>query len=419
MRWCTYISDKHPGFIKIITIKANGSKVIDIDEASVETILNIYPDESLIDRPVFTDALRTGELSFSKLHTECETLMIPWQLFLLEPQKLEKAIEKIDAKRKAKFDKKLLANRANGDKSGISLRIADRLIAFQEFAREQVSDKNIFCGSLKNIHHSKWAEAVINYFEIDTMILSGGNKSKALESLITCVETKNIRVARGVLDSTNRLLPVAKTVRQIYRKSSGFVIEDCKVPYIFLPNELNDSETSGRQILTLITLLILIGNNQYDMVLSGQLELLVDHHTKKLRQAFAVATEILLPFSATDMYKGLPIDTEVIEMLSSKYMLTPTAVIVTLSQRGLVVDAIHKQELLNATRKSLLTGDTKTYKRSANIDNAVKKWCGNATTTDIVDAIRSKSLSSIQAQYLIFGRVDKLRYAKFKASFGI
>lgn len=344
--------------------------------------------------------------------------MIPWQLFFLTQDKLDDTIVKINDKRKAKFDKKLLASRANTSEWSVSLRIADRLIALQEFAQEFVTANNAFCGALKGLHRDEWAKFIIDYFEIDTSILSSGNKGKTLDRLIAYVEAKDIRVARGVLDNNNMFLPVAKTIRQVYRKSSGFVVKDDRVPYIFLPNELNDNETSGRQILTLLVLLCLIGNDQYDLALSGELELIIQGK-KKLQQAFGVATDILLPFSATKRYDGTNITASIVDELSGRYMLTPSAVIVTLRQRGLIATDTQKQKLLDNIKIASPDGGAKTPKRAANIDNAIKKWCGGATAGDIIGAIEVKSLGSIQAQYLIFGRVDKLRFARFKAKVGI
>ena len=341
--------------------------------------------------------------------------MIPWQLFFLSEDKIEDTIHKIDEKRKAKFSNKLIASRDNIKGGGISLRIADRLIAFQEFAGESISIPNAFCGILKNLHRDKWAKFIIDYFEIDTSWLVSGKKEKTLDKLINCIESKNIRIARGVLDNKNMLLPVAN--RQVYRKSSGFVVKDDKVPYIFLPNELNDSETVGRQILTLFVLLILIGNDQYDLSLSGELELYIKGQ-KTLQQAFGVATETLLPFSETSSYEGTTITASTITSLSSRYMLTPSAVIITLRQRGLIVSDIQKDQLLEAI-KAAAPSNTSVIKRAANIDNAVKKLCGIATTADMVKAIEAKSLSSVRAQYLIFGRIDKLRFARFKSTVGL
>ena len=405
-------ANKAPQDSETITIKTDSKKVIDISIMSIKKILNIYPDENHIDRPVFAKALLSRELTYSNLQSETKTLMIPWQLFFLKKEKLDKAINKINEKRRSKFDKKFLANRNNDTASSVSLRIVDRIIALQEFACTQVHDKNVFCGCLKHLHNDRWAKKIIDYFEIDTGMLYGGHKNEVLNKLIACIETKNIRVARGVLDSKNMLLPVTETIRQIYRKSSGFVVQDKRVPYVFLPNELNDRETAGRQILTLFVLLILVGNDQYDIAVSGELELSING-TIELQQAFNVATEILLPPSATSKYKDTLINSETIKTLSEQYMLTPSAIIITLRRRGLIVSDKHKQELLDKIVTPPIKG-VKGYKRPPNIDTAIKKWCGTATTLDIIYAISSGSLSPIKAQYLIFGRVDKQRYIEFK-----
>lgn len=51
---------------------------MDINETSVTKILDIYPDEHLVNRPVFEDAFMTGVISLAALRKECEVLLIPW-----------------------------------------------------------------------------------------------------------------------------------------------------------------------------------------------------------------------------------------------------------------------------------------------------------------------------------------------------
>ena len=80
----------------MVTLKSHGRDVLEIDESSITKILNIYPDEHLIERNVFVVALQSHELAYADLRHECETLLIPWQLFLLEPVKLEEEIKRID-----------------------------------------------------------------------------------------------------------------------------------------------------------------------------------------------------------------------------------------------------------------------------------------------------------------------------------
>lgn len=397
----------------MVTLKTHGKKVIDIDEASIDKILNVYSDESLRDRPVFINARNTGELSFSDLKSECDKILMPWQLFFLESTKLDDVIKKITDKRASKFANKLIASRDNEGR-GISLRIADKVIGFQEFALGNIKDTNSYCGSLKALKRDQWAKKIIDYFEIDPAILMSGKKEETLNRLIELIEGKNIRVARGVL--ANKLLPAENTIRATYRKSSGFAVKNDKLPYVFLPSEINDNETYGRQILTLIVLLVLIGTDDYSMYVTGNLELYIKGK-KSLQQAFGVANEILLPFSETDKYRNVKITDAIRDNLAGKFMLTPSAIVVTLRQRGIIDNDNDQKALLESI--SPPRSDPKHHPRTPKIDTSVRKLCGNATTKDIVQALSTGKLTSIPAQYLIFGRVDKLKFIKFKANVGL
>ncbi len=397
----------------MITLKSHGRDVLAIDESSIKKILNIYPDEHLIERNVFMAALQSGELAYTDLRHECETLLIPWQLFLLESAKLDEEIKKIDDKRKAKFDRKLIASRSNTGR-GVSLRIADRLIALQEFASTQTNSANAFGGCLKNLHRDKWPKKIIDYFEIDTSKLKSGKKQETLEYLINKAEAKNIRVARGVLNN-NKLLPIENKVRATYRKSSGFVIRDDKVPYIFLPSEISDNETPGRQILTLLALLVLVGLEEYDMYITGTLELVV-RRNRTLRQIYGAVSEILLPFDESDKYKGVQVTRSIRDEIAAKFMLTPSAVVVTLRQRDIISDPEYNALLNNI--EGAPEGQ-KNHKRTPRIDTSVQKFCGSSTHVDIISGLKARTLSSINAQYLIFGRIDKLKFEKYKANVGL
>jgi len=397
----------------VITLKSHGKKVVDIEENSFGEILNIYPDEHLNDRQIFKDARETGELSYTDLRSECDKLLIPWQIFLLKPDKLAIEIKQINDRRKSKFDKKLIANRSN-EGEGVSLRIADRLISLQEYVRDG-KDVNEFPGILKNIHRDKWATIIVDYFQIDLSKLRAGRKEIILGYLIASIEEKDIRIARGVL--THKLLPASNAIRATYRKSSGFVVRDSKVPYIFLPSEISDNETPGRQILTLLTLVVLIGLDNYNMYVTGSLEMFIKNN-RALRQAYDVVSEILLPFSETEKFSGIRITEQIRDDLASKFMLTPSAVVVTLRQRGLIDNDVDYQALLDDTFVEKVTTE-KQVKRTPHLDTAVRKLCGSATHNDIIEGIKTGVLSSTKVQYLIFGRIDKLKYEKYKVSIGI
>ncbi len=398
----------------MITLKIHGKAVLQIEEASVEKILSIYPDEHLYERSVFSDALVKGEISLADLRRECGTLLIPWQLFLLQSGKLDRSIEQIEARRNAKFHEKLIASRKK-DGSGISLRIADRVIGLQEFASSNINQPNDFCGMLNNHDRNQWPQVILKHFEIDPAKLKNRPKKAVLEYLIKQAEAKNIRVARGVLSTAAMLFPVAREIQKTYRKSSGFVVHDPKLPYVFLPDEMGDNETTGRQILTLLVLLVLVGTNKYDIYLTGNLELRI-HRDKILAKAFGVATDILLPHEVSDTYKGVVITESIRDELAAAYMLSPSAVVVTLKQRDIIESDEEQTRLLDSIETGSGGGGPM---NSPKIDTSIKKLCGESTTADIVNALSDHKLKTVDAQYLMFGRIDKLRFAKFAATAGL
>lgn len=408
----TYPSLGNISGVNMIILKSHGKTVLSIERSSFIKILSIYPDESLHNREIFNSALQVGEISFSDLKKECETVCLPWQLFLLEPQKLDRELSQIDELRKSKFDDKMIATRDNEGR-GVSLRIADRLIALQDFAREGVSVDNKFCGSLKKLPENQWADYIIRYFSINPENINKGKKGKTLDYLIRQVEARNIRVSRGVFNS-NKLLPIGNDIRKTYRKSSGFVVRDNRVPYIFLPSELNTDETPGRQILTLVSLLVLIGMDQYSIYIQGNFEVKIKKN-KLLKLAFKISGEILLPLSATSMYTDVAITDIIRDELAEKYMLTPSAVIVTFRERGhLKSDEEFEALTESINRKPQLS--EKTPMKTPFIQTSVKKLCGQTTSQEIIDALRSSSLSNVKAQYLMFGYVDKLKFERFKSN---
>jgi hypothetical protein len=263
--------------VKLVT---HGRVALEIPESTIHQVLNMYPDENLHERKNFQNALDDGIISYSALVKECDVLHIPWQLFLLSDKKLSEEIGRIDELRKSKFDLGKVASR-RGSNSRISMRLLDRIIAFQLFNKEYGLSTNPFCNALQKIDRNNWINFIVKYFEIDIDKFNANTKEKALEYLISCIEAKNICVSRGVL--ANKLLPASRDLKATYKQSSGFVVQDNELPYIFLPNEINLEETAGRQIYTLISLIILVGLGEYNILVTSDFASRVkaDRLTKK------------------------------------------------------------------------------------------------------------------------------------------
>lgn len=396
-----------------IAIQVNRKTITTITLKQLTSILSIYPDEPLTDRKFFLKVIEKGFMTIQEIKAECSVINIPWQLFLLSPTKLYSTIKQIEEKRKAKFSQRLIANR-EGNGLGISLRIADRVIALQEYAKTKVKNNNHFCGSLKAIPQTRRCLYIIDYFGIDPDKLHGRAKGAVLEYLIERFEVKNIRVSRGVL--SNKIIPNAKEITATYRKSSGFIVHDDRVPYIFLPSEVNEmNETAGRQILTLISLIVLLGVDEFNYCVNGNLE--ANFHSKAIiSTAFEIASEMLLPLSVTEALQSKAIGPELRDELATNYMLTPSAVAVTLWKRGFINSEQELQELLAAAPTII---PRPSFPRNAKMETSVKKFCGLSTGTELLHDIRVGAINSIPAQYLLFGHIDKKHFATLKLEIGL
>jgi hypothetical protein len=338
---------------------------------------------------------------------ECDVLHLPWQLFMLSEEKLSAELLKIDEQRKSKFDFSKVASRA-GANQRISMRLLDRIIAFQQYNNEYCNVANPFAGALKSVDRDNWVPYIIRYFGINIEKFNTSTKEKALDYLIACLEAKNICVSRGVL--SNKLLPVSNDLRDTYKQSSGFVVQDDCMPYIFLPNEVNREETAGRQIYTLISLLILVGLAEYNILVTSDFATRVKGNrlTKKIHGAVA---EMLLPYEATDPYKDVTVDAAVRDSLSGTYNLTPTAVVITMRERG-IVTADECDLLLNSIdTKPPATAE---FFNRPKLTTSVEKFCGKVTNGNILIGLTDNSLTSTRAQYLLFGHIDKIRLHEFK-----
>ena len=247
-------------------ITNKGIKSTEIDDIVVRCILNLYPEEQLEQRQHFQGAFSNNEMEFKTFKEETEKILIPWQMFFLNKENFYKQAANISDQRENKVSKKLLSKRCGiGDIT--SKRIIDRLIRQQNYVTKTNSFNfpvNIFCNSLKDKQIKSAARHLLAYFEIDIdRVRKLRSKDSALKYFIQQVEEKNINVSRGVL--TNKILPNHQVVpSEVYKNTSGFVIKDDCLPFIFLPSETNPDEVEGRQIYTLVFLLIVIGLGEYD-----------------------------------------------------------------------------------------------------------------------------------------------------------
>jgi len=396
-------------------ITANKITAIKISDTAVREILELYPEEGLVERQAFQNAFTSGSMDFDLLKKESQTISVPWQLFLLKHSKLKQQLEHIEKQRIHKVSSKLMAKR-KGSGSVTSKRIIDRLIRQQNYLLSQSRFlDNSLCGLLK--HHSvqKAAAKLTKFIEFDQdRFWKVSSKESALDHLIKNVEAKNINVSRGVL--SNKILPHIASARDVYRNTSGFVIKDTKVPFIFLPSEINPDEVASRQIYTLVYLLVIIGLEEYNYFLEEDFNTKLLTASKMEKRTHAITSEVLIPRVESDKLKSVEVTEAIRNEWCKKLKVSPTAFVTALRIRR-VIDKSKYEELLpepfDPKQKK------KSQARTPRVSSSARKFCGMYSYDAINNGIKSKTLASTQAQYLLFGTINKAGYKKYRNELGI
>lgn len=395
---------------------SKNKRAVEIDTEVVRKILGIYPEENLAQRPVFKDAFSADSIEFKDLKDESDKILIPWQFFLLDKDNFQNELDHINEMRIDKISTKLIAKR-KGIGSVTSKRIIDRLIRLQNFICDN-SDfpDNPFCGSLIGKTEKEAASHIKRYFSIvSDEFRRLKSKDLALHYLVNKIENKNINISQGVL--AHKLLPAWQVVdNSIYKNTSGFVIKDDKVPFIFLPNEINPDEVTGRQIYTLIYLVTLIGLNEYNFFIERDFKVKAVEAKGRQARIFRITSELLLPSEDTTELMGQDITIQKRDSLSQKYKITPTAVLVILRMRKIITTDQYRALLpveIEIKNKKI------SKMHSPNIETSLRKFCGKHPFDFINDSLKKSSISSIHAQYLLFGGVNKKGFKKYQTYLNI
>lgn len=387
-------------------------KSVEIDDDVVREVINFYPEEGLSEQPVFQDAFKNGRIDIKKLKDRCEKIYLPWQLFFLSKDNLDIELERIENCRKDKFSSKLLTKR-KGQGEITSKRILDRLIRIQNYILENGKFAiNAFCGSLKGRAVSEAANHIADYFEIDFKKFRDKKKADdSLKELISRIQGKNINVSRGVL-SNGMLLHHNVVEGDVYRNTCGFAIKDEKIPFIFLPSEINPDDIAYRQIYTLVYLLVAIGLGEFEYFVESDFSYKKIAQDKSDLNIHKITTEFLLPEKVTDGFRGTDITKSHIDDLKNQYKMSPTAVLTTLKIRGLITVQQFDELKPNPFVPSATPKESR-FNTTVKISTSVKKFNGEVASLAINGAIKEGVLTSIPAQYLLFGRVNKKGYKEY------
>lgn len=387
-------------------------RCVELDDRVFERLLTFYPEEELLGRPVLAQAIAQGEIKKSDLIAEADKHFIPWQMFLLTWPNLGKHIRRIEQERKDKIQVGEISKRS-GAKGATPYRLIDRYIRAQNFLIGSGSYKsNPFNGALRGKTVDGSVAEIERFFGVDrTKLWNKQTKEKAFEYLIERFESGQINVALGTSEA--RLVPSSKNHRALYKNISGFCLKSSKVPFAFVHMNMTDEEEpAGRRIYTLVLLIVLIGLGIYTVSRDWRPGRTKTSGAGYSAKAHAIASAFMLPSHALDKYRSAEITADTVRELSDFYKLTPTAVMYRLWKEKMVT-----REEMDARQSETIT--KKSRARSPHIENAVRKLNGGLVVAAVNGAYAAQSITQNQAQYILFGRIRRKLWRKYRVRVGI
>ncbi len=388
----------------------NGQFATDLDDGTFERVLNIYPEEEFAKRKLVAEALHKREIEYQVLKAEAAKMILPWQMFFLDRPAVDAELTRIESLRH-KVATKVAAKRA-GRGNVTSRRILDRLIRCQTYITDNHAlPKNKFCGSLKGRSVDDAVERICRDLDINMSFFRSRNKEGALAYLIEKIEAGQINVCQGVL--ANKILPALSDSRSVYKNTSGFVIRDDSVPFIFIPSEVSPDEREGRQIFTLLYLLVLIGLEAYEYQIEKDFKISMLSAAGRQKTAYSIVAEFLLPAAVTEPLRGIAVTADARDKLARQYKLTPSAVVLILRKRG-ILDQREYNSLLPPTAPPV-----KSKGRTPSIELSVRKFNGKYAFDYVNRDFAAAKITPVQTQYLLFGSINKSGFRKYRSKLGI
>lgn len=398
-------------------LKSGKTEAVELDDEVFKTLLGFYPEEELTEYGVFKIALEKGSITLMELRGASEKVHIPWQMFLLNISNLKRELKNIEVHRLDKFPKTTLEiHKRKGVGDITSKRIIDRQIRIQSFVASQLPEGFAcdFAGSLKTKNVQESVNHIIDYFQINIgHFWAKDTIEKSKDYLIERIQSKNnVNVSQGV--RTNGMLPEIKNTLEIFRNTSGFVVRDKKIPFIFLPSEMNPDENHYRQVYTLLYLIVVVGMEEYSHAIENY-SIKKIREDKKFRKINNIVSEILLPKLVTDTLKSEDINKDLVNKLKEEYRLSYTAILFILRLRKKIDENTQKELELIKKEPRVLMEATKNFFNHPHITTSVKKFCGDVASEKINTAIKNNIIFPNQAQMIIFGRFRKDKWIEFRS----
>jgi hypothetical protein len=359
----------------------------------------------LITSVEYKKAVTSKEINFEELKALATKAGVPYPLFFAPIVAVKRQVERNDKFLFSKISGKQeaqLSSRGTLIINDIKVLIND-LTRKQEFLKRILPDTpfNTIIGCIRKeinlaLAPSQLADIIRNKLNIDLNKFRSLTKDKAFSYLVDCIESNNILVSL----SSHNFMP-----QNLGRDTpfSGICLKDKKFPYIFIHTRDGDInpkilESTGRQIFTLIQMLVCIAMNRFT-INSKNLE-----RNGKIEQSTIIAGEVLI----------MPEDIRNLEIESLKdlkekahfFRVTPSMLLYQLIQYEKI-----SQQLAIKFRQMLAIEiqQAKPKGMSAILPkNGYAKCNGKRLSSEVIYAYKNGKIESIELKNILFRKGKKM-----------
>lgn len=381
-----------------IQVKIKHEKGVPISKAALFKLLEVFPVHESAE---FKDLITNDSIALSSLKKIAAKLKVPFPLFFAPEHVVEQQVSELAShlNKLPAREEFLVATRGLGSLDDFRL-IAVDLSRKQEFLKNRLLPEtadNIFAGSsakkfATSNQHREISTDIRNFFKLDLVKLRGFSKARALKYLCEQVEESGILISFSSYNympqRLERDLPV-----------SGFCVKDKKFPYVFINTRDGDEEplileTEGRQIFTLLAMLVSVAINKF--ALNSKRE---NQKSELVRSVFRIAGGILVPFE--DLKDVKVIDTVQLKNLANKFKITPSMLVNRLQEEGCITPDTAKSFRGILTSEQQIRRE-KSKPRSAPPETGFMKYNGIRYSKEVSRALRAKKITEYESRFALF-----------------
>jgi Zn-dependent peptidase ImmA (M78 family) len=396
-------------FIKI------GKDGIKTDKRSFLALLDLSPIKQYVS---YQNAVVDSEIKLSDLKDLATKANVPYPLFFATKDVIDVHLKD---KEKSLFDKlpskseMQLNSRGKMKLEDIELIVKD-LGRKQEFLKTRIlttSKDNSFVGLIakkakqKTPNH-ELADDIRKYLDIDLSVLRKMSKDDVLQYLCDKSEAQGILVSFSSYDYMPQNIDKELGV-------SGFCVKDKKFPYIFINTRDGDDnpkilETAGRQIFTLVAMLVCIAMNKF--VFSTK-----KGHTKsdESKKIFSIVGNLLIPKADAESITVYFLDD--LKDGARVFKVTPSMLLVRLRELNLI-DKPTADRYKEILREEIKKASSNPKRRPLQI-TGYSKYNGTRFSREVVRAHAGKKISTEEVKNILFrkGKMDQNLFQEYSDRF--